>query len=204
MLIKDFWEIIDKSYKGSEGIQEKQVELLKAALEEETSDTIKRYCIYLMGLLKRASTEEFWACYYLINGGYEEWGFEDFRYWVIAHGKEFWEATLENPVEFLYNNVNIKIGDNPDVTFYEFWAAFKNAYEEKSDNELNHSFEWMKVYEEVQKAELELEKIMRPKAHDYEIRKQYPELYNKFFQNYYYLLKKYQEKKKTQEKEVRD
>jgi hypothetical protein len=130
-----------------------------------------------------------------MNGGYEEWGFEDFRYWLIAHGREFWEKTLENPIDFLHQHVNIAEGENPDVTFYGFWSVFKTAYEKKSAAELNNSLDWAKAYEEVQKVELELEKIMRPMANSYQIRKLYPAMYEKFFQQYYYLLKLYQEQK---------
>ena len=65
----------------------------------------------------------------------------------------------------------------------------------KSGTQLSNSQDWVRVYEEVQKCELELEKIMRPKANTYQIRKQYPAMYEKFFQQYYYLLKIYQEKK---------
>lgn len=196
MLIDDFWAMVDESHRLSAGNKDKQIVLLRQELSEYTSDIIKRYCVYLMGLLKKACTEEIWSAYYLMNGGYQEWGFEDFRYYLIAQGQDFWEATLKDPVNFLYENINIKEGDNPDVTFYEFWNAFKSVYEEKSGAELNNSLEWVRVYEDVQKSELELDKIMRPKAHDYQIRKQYPQLYNKFFQQYYYLLKKYHEKKR--------
>ena len=198
MLIDDFWAMVDESHRQAAGNKEKQIEWLRQDLSEHTSDIIKRYCVYLMGLLKKACTEEIWAAYYLMNGGYQEWGFEDFRYYIIAQGRDFWEATLADPVNFLHDNVNIEAGDNPDVTFYEFWDAFKSSYEAKSGAQLNNSIEWVRVYEDVQQSELDLEKIMRPKAHDYQLRKQYPKLYDKFFQQYYYLLKKYQEKKNSQ------
>ena len=198
MLIDDFWAMVDESHRQAAGNKEKQIEWLRQDLSEHTSDIIKRYCVYLMGLLKKACTEEIWAAYYLMNGGYQEWGFEDFRYYIIAQGRDFWEATLADPVNFLHDNVNIEAGDNPDVTFYEFWDAFKSSYEAKSGAQLNNSIEWVRVYEDVQQSELDLEKTMRPKAHDYQLRKQYPKLYDKFFQQYYYLLKKYQEKKNSQ------
>ncbi len=200
MLINDFWNIIEESRRLSGGQREKQLEMLRQELSEYTSDTIKSYCIYMMGLLKKACTEEIWAAYYLMNGGYQEWGFEDFRYWLIAQGREFWEKTLQNPVDFLYENVNIQEGENPEVTFYEFWHLFKTVYEQKSGVQLSNSIEWLKIYEEVQKAELALEKITRPLAHSYQIRKKYPQLYEKFFQQYYYLLKKHQEEKAKEEK----
>jgi hypothetical protein len=195
MLIDDFWSLVDDSRKYAGTDRSKQIDFIRKELEDTTSDIIRRYCVYLMDLLKKACTEDLWAAYYTMNGGYEEWGFEDFRYWVIAQGRGFWEKTLENPIQNLYDNVTIKEGDNPEVTFYEFWSLFKTIYEVKSGTQLSNSQDWVRVYEEVQKCELVLEKIMRPKANNYQIRKQYPAMYEKFFQQYYYLLKIFQEKK---------
>ena len=195
MFIDDFWSLIEESRAYAANDREKQLEFIRKELEETTSEIIRRYCVYLMGLLKKACSEDMWAAFYTMNGGYEEWGFEDFRYWLIAHGREFWEKTLENPIDFLHQHVNIAEGENPDVTFYGFWSVFKTAYEKKSAAELNNSLDWAKAYEEVQKVELELEKIMRPMANSYQIRKLYPAMYEKFFQQYYYLLKLYQEQK---------
>lgn len=195
MFTDDFWSLIDESRKKAANDPEKQLIYLREALEDTTSDIIRRYCVFLMGLLKKACTEDLWAAYYTMNGGYEEWGFEDFRYWLIANGREFWEKTLENPTEFLYDNVSIAEGENPEVTFYGFWSLFKTMYEKKSGTELGNSMDWIRIYEEVQKCELELEKIMRPRANNYQIRKFYPKLYEKFFQQYYYLLKLYHQKK---------
>ena len=197
MLIDDFWSLVNDSKKYASNDRTKQLAFLKKQLEDTTSDIIKRYCVFLMELLKKACSEDIWAAYYTMNGGYEEWGFEDFRYWLISQGKEFWENTIKNPISFLYENVSISEGENPEVTFYEFWGIFKTVYEEKSGTELGNSFDWIKIYEEVQKCELNIEKIMRPKANNYEIRKLYTELYEKFFQQYYFKLKLYQERKKN-------
>lgn len=197
MLKEYFWELVDNSCIKSGGDRAKQLELIKAELDETTSDIIKRYCVYIMELLKEACTEDMWIAYFNMNGGYEEWGFEDFRYWIIAHGEDFWKKSIQDPTNFLHENVNFKEGDNPDVTFYEFWSLFKTIYEQKSAAELNNQFEWIKAYENVQEAELEIEKIMRPKVYDYTIRKCCPKMYDKFHQQYYYLLKIYQDKKKV-------
>ena len=87
MIQNYFWELIDESIKYSKGDRKLQLEFIQNKLEEETSDTIRRYCIYLTKLLKEACKEDIWASFYTMNGGFEEWGFEDFRYWLIAHGK---------------------------------------------------------------------------------------------------------------------
>lgn len=195
MIQNYFWELVEESIKYSKGDRKLQLEFIQNRLEEETSDTIRRYCIYLTKLLKDACKEEIWAAFYTMNGGFEEWGFEDFRYWLIAHGKDFWENTLKDPINFLYDKVNFEEGENPEVTFYEFWSLFKTTYERKSDSALSNNMEWIKSYEEVQLCELALEKVMRPKANNHIIRKEYPKMHDKFFQNYYYLLKLYHEKK---------
>ena len=193
MIERDFWLLIDAVKQAAGDDQQKYVALLEKRLEAMTSDSIRRHAVYLMQLLQQSSTEEIWAAHYLINGGYEEWGFEDFRYWLVAQGKPFFYDCLANPAEFLCEQVNIEEGDNPELSFYEFWSAFKTAYERKSQRNLCHTYDWLSEYEKVQQAEFSLEEKMRPLAQEYKLRKRYPALFKKFFQHFYYRLQKYQE-----------
>ena len=57
MIQNYFWELIDDSIKYSKGDRKLQLEFIQNKLEEETSDTIRRYCIYLTKLLKASSSQ---------------------------------------------------------------------------------------------------------------------------------------------------
>jgi hypothetical protein len=191
-----FWQLIEASLDFSKGEREQQLEFLQKELQKLSADEILNYCTYMMHLLKKACNPTFWICFFNMNGGYEEWGFEDFRYWLISKGELFWNHSLDNPIEFLYDNIHFNDGDNPDVTYYEFWSVFKIAYEEKKKSSLAQEMEWTKIYEEVQNCEMDLEKSMRTQYDIQNIKKMYPHFYEKFYQKYYHLIKLYHNRKK--------
>lgn len=89
---KQFWQIIEKGKDSDtpEAIIARELEKLSAA-------EIISYQEHFEQFFVRAYRWDLWGAAYLINGGCSDDGFIDFRYGLIAKGKEIYEKALENP-----------------------------------------------------------------------------------------------------------
>lgn len=99
MDIQQFWRLIDTA-RGqladpahTEAVTARAVVLL-AALPPEEIVTAQRV---LSGLLADSYQALLWAAGYLINGGCSDDGFEYFRGWLIARGRQVFEQVLADP-----------------------------------------------------------------------------------------------------------
>src|SRR5882672_4855014 len=73
-----------------------------------------------------------WGAAYLMNGGCSDDGFEYFRAWLIAQGRQPFEMALEDP-DTLATLVN------PEGELEEFMYLARQAYEEKTGEEMPDS-----------------------------------------------------------------
>jgi len=99
MDIQQFWRLIDTA-RGqiadpahTEAVAARAVMLLSALPPEEIV-TAQRV---LSGLLADSYQTPLWAAAYLINGGCSDDGFEDFRGWLIAQGRQVFEQSRSDP-----------------------------------------------------------------------------------------------------------
>jgi hypothetical protein len=93
---ESFWDLIKKSRSGAEDCEE-QAESLTALLTELEPQEIIDFDRHLRQRRAEAYRWDMWAVAYIINGGCSDDGFEYFRGWLIAQGKEYFEATLNDP-----------------------------------------------------------------------------------------------------------
>ncbi len=89
-----FWTLIDSSLDPS---QAGQMERLRAALAELPADDVAAFESAFHRQMARAYTWDLWGAAYIIHGGASDDGFEYFRRWLIAQGRETFEAALANP-----------------------------------------------------------------------------------------------------------
>jgi hypothetical protein len=92
-----FWQFIDKARAAANG----NLEQLHSALNEQakslSDDEVLALHQHIWSFLARSYQSKLWAAAYLINGGCSDDGFDYFRGWLIAQGREVYFAALENP-----------------------------------------------------------------------------------------------------------
>ena len=74
---------------------------------------------------------DLWAVAYIINGGCSDDGFEYFRGWLIAQGKDYFEAALKNP-----ENAAACVAEGGDVECESILYVANQAYKDKTGSEM--------------------------------------------------------------------
>ncbi len=105
-----FWEIVHKSFKKAKGDYENQLEALASALQKLSPLDILLFNNKFRQLRGLAYRWDIWGAAYIVNGGCGDDSFLDFRGWIIAQGKDFYNNTLTNPETLAaINNERIEV-----------------------------------------------------------------------------------------------
>jgi hypothetical protein len=96
MHVEQFWELVRKSKRGAADCNA-HAEQLVTRLQKLEPHEIVTFDQHLRQRLADAYRWDLWAVAYIINGGCSDDGFEYFRCWLVAQGKDFFEAVLHNP-----------------------------------------------------------------------------------------------------------
>lgn len=130
MTIERFWEIIDQCSENIEYLEDQadNVTELLATLEPVEIISFQRHFYYR---LFESYRWDLWAVAYIVKGGCSSDGFEYFRCWLIAQGKNFFEAVLREP-----QYVAEQVEDGEDMEFEQIMYAASYAYEEKTGKEI--------------------------------------------------------------------
>ena len=91
-----FWELIEISRQQGRFCEE-QVTDLRSRLQGLELAEVVSFQQHLGALLAQAYRGDLWAVAYIVNGGCGDDGFIDFRGWLIAQGREFFEVVLRAP-----------------------------------------------------------------------------------------------------------
>ncbi|MBC6457893.1 DUF4240 domain-containing protein [Actinomadura sp. HBU206391] len=96
---QQFWDLIeDARTKASQGSDARTVaDHATASLAALPREQIVGAAQPLWDLLADSYRDELWAAAYLINGGASDDGFEYFRGWLIAQGRETFERAVADP-----------------------------------------------------------------------------------------------------------
>src|SRR6516225_8209996 len=89
MTIDRFWSLIEAARGGETPLSE--------ALASLSLGELVAFDHHYQTLFRLAGTSDLWGAAYLIEGGCSDDCFIDFRYWLIAQGREVYEATVRNP-----------------------------------------------------------------------------------------------------------
>ena len=105
-----FWSIVDNARKTVDDTYD-VAPAVTEKLKELTSDEIVSFKQHQYELLDESYRWDIWAVGYIVNGGCSNDGFDYFRAWLMANGRERWETAMKNPEA---------IGDwaDPNVTEY--------------------------------------------------------------------------------------
>ena len=130
MDIERFWNLIEVSKLGTEDCEE-QIENLSELLTKIEPAEIIDFDRQLRERLVEAYRWDLWAVAYIINGGCSDDGFEYFRGWLIAQGKDYFEAALRDP-----QNAAQRASVDEEAECESIFYAASQAYEEKTGEEM--------------------------------------------------------------------
>lgn len=91
-----FWSIIDDARSTVEDTYE-VAPATTEKLKELSADEIVSFKQHQYELLDDSYRWDLWAVGYIINGGCSNDGFDYFRAWLMANGRERWETAMQNP-----------------------------------------------------------------------------------------------------------
>jgi len=120
-----FWQLIADSKQPSGGDSDAQVAALRERLQSLPESEIVEFDSLLHVQLDRSYHRDLWAAAYVINGGCSDDGFDYFRAWLIAQGRELFERALQDPESL------VEVAE-PEVELELFLYASIVAYEAKT------------------------------------------------------------------------
>ena len=94
---EQFWGLIGRTRRESNGDYESQLELITECLLQLSQAEIVHFQNTLRVLMAEAYDWKLWAAAYIINQGCSDDCFEDFRGWLISHGEQTYKTALRNP-----------------------------------------------------------------------------------------------------------
>ena len=97
MTIDEFWNLIERSRKGTAGCEE-QVEKLTALLTALPSTDIVSFEHHFNERMSESYRWDLWAVAFIIQGGCSDDSFDYFRGWLIAQGRDYFEAAMNDPI----------------------------------------------------------------------------------------------------------
>lgn len=129
-----FWAIIESAKQNAKGDLEEMAAKIIKRLSNFTPQQIIDFKIQLYKTLHRAYTWDLWAASAIMCGGASDDGFEYWRDWLIAQGRETFEAALADPESLAKGRLSF-VSDE----MYEFETLFytaDQAYEEVTEESL--------------------------------------------------------------------
>ena len=97
MRTDDFWAVISRATADRPASPADVAQRAVADLATRDPDEIVAWGRHLDKVLVASGTQDLWAAAYLINGGCSEEGFDSFRGWLIAHGRDAVARSVKSP-----------------------------------------------------------------------------------------------------------
>ena len=97
MRTDDFWAVIDRATADRPGSPDEVAKRAVAELVTGDPAEIAAWGRHLDKVLAASGRENLWAAAYLINGGCSDDGFDHFRGWLIANGREVLARAVREP-----------------------------------------------------------------------------------------------------------
>lgn len=129
MPIDQFWAIVHAAKAQGGGTQAGMAAALERALVRLSVHDIGAFCVRFDDLQDSAYRWDVWAAAYIMNGGCSDDSFMDFRKWLIASGRQVYEAALSDP-DSLASLPDALTAEG--VTFEELFGIVEDAYERVS------------------------------------------------------------------------
>lgn len=123
-----FWGLIEAAKAEAGGDGEAQIEALRRSLMSLPPEEIIEFDVHYDRRRSEAYRWSLWGAALVLNGLCSDDGFEYFRGWLIAQGKELFEAALKDPDGALAPFA----GSDQDLELEGMLYVAGEAYEEKT------------------------------------------------------------------------
>ena len=130
MQTENFWLLIEKSKVDADDCTD-QADNLSQLLSDLESAEIISFSEHFNQKLIDAFRWDLWAIAYIVNGGASDDGFLYFRGWLLAQGKDYFEAALAHPESAANNAIVGEFNECEDILY-----VARQAYEEITGDEL--------------------------------------------------------------------
>lgn len=97
MRTDEFWAVVALATADRPGSPDEVAKRAAAELATRDPEEIVAWDRHLGRVMVASGTEDLWAAAYLINGGCSDEGFDAFRGWLIAHGRETVARAVKEP-----------------------------------------------------------------------------------------------------------
>ena len=97
MRTDDFWAVIDRATADRPASPAEVAKRAAAELATRDPAEIVAWGQHLSKVMAASGKEDLWAAAYLINGGCSDDGFDNFRGWLIAHGRTAVASAVREP-----------------------------------------------------------------------------------------------------------
>lgn len=138
---KQFWTIIDNA-RNKAGDWEEMIKPLVDALAACDAEDILKWQQVFSEYQRLSYKQKLWAAAYVINGGCSDDGFDYFRGWLTAQGKEVFMAALSDP-----DSLADVDSCEEDVEFEDMLSVASEAYFKKMGIKRDYDL----FYKELQK-----------------------------------------------------
>lgn len=128
-----FWTLIASARSVAGASDQAFLTALHATLMACSLDEIRAFDHQVAVQSSRAYRSELWAAAYLINGGCSDDCFEYFRAWLIAQGREVFEAAVRDPAALVDA---IVMDSGWDAELEEFLFSARAAYNAKAGEDM--------------------------------------------------------------------
>lgn len=133
----EFWSLVGETRSGAESLpidrrKAEQNRRYQARLTAMSADELVAFRRAFEERMREAYTWDLWAAAYIIGGGCSDDGFQDFRAWLVAQGRETFEAAARD-AETLADYPPLVADVWPDFPSYPaFWSIPWQVYHEKT------------------------------------------------------------------------
>jgi hypothetical protein len=97
MRTDDFWAVISRATADRPASPAEVAKRAAADLATRDPEEIVAWARHLDKVMVASGTQDLWAAAYLINGGCSDDGFDSFRGWLIAHGRDAVARSVRTP-----------------------------------------------------------------------------------------------------------
>lgn len=133
MSVDRFWNLVERAraLADDSGDAERVAQATLALLVELPAAEVAALAQPLRDLCAASYRWDLWGAAYLLNGGCSDDGFEYFRGWLIAQGREVFERALEDPdtlADLPLVRRGAAAGDPPVLECESMYGVVRQAY----------------------------------------------------------------------------
>ena len=137
MRTDDFWAVIARATADRPATPAEVASRATADLATRDPEEIVAWGRHLDKVMVASGTEDLWAAAYLINGGCSDDGFDNFRGWLIAHGRDAVAGSVKSP-DSLADMESVRAAAENGAVFEaeEVLSIASAAYQQATGSEL--------------------------------------------------------------------